>query len=384
MSKNDNRAHIDGCNGYGERVNNPLVSVVVPAYNAESYINETLDMLERQTLSDIEIICVDDGSKDDTLRIIRGRAAVDGRVKPIHQNNSGAGIARNAGLRAAKGTWVAFLDADDFYQYDFLEKMVASAEDNCADLAICELNCFVEGTGETRPLWHVPAAVEGACILPIEHMGMLFQLSVNAPFNKIFRRSFVEEHALEFQGLPNSNDLFFTHAAIASANRIAIVREPLVSYRISGHASIQDDYVRRPTMSKSLCPYKALVSLRDFCISNELLNEDANRSLDRLCVTNAFGAVANVVGHGQIFHDVFDFYQRALSDEWHTSRPYKSDGLDTWLKYELLVNATAGQFAWVWKGFNESRDHKGLVLKIRYGFKSVLVVVVNRFLCRTS
>lgn len=375
---------IDVQDGFEGTAETPLVSVVVPAYNAEAYINDTLDMLEQQTLRDIEIICVDDGSGDDTLRIICARAAEDDRVKPIHQSNSGAGAARNAGLRAAKGVWVAFLDADDFYRHDFLEKMVVCAEGNCADLALCELNCFFEGPGETRPLWRVPSAVEGVCILTSEYAGMLFQLSGNAPFNKIFRRSFVEEHSLEFQELPNSNDLFFTRAAIASSVRIAVVREPLVSYRISGHESIQDDLVRRPTMGKSLCPYKALASLRDYCISNELLNYDANRSLDRLCITNSFRSVANLVGHGQIFQEVFAFYQRALSDEWRTSRPLKSDGLDTLLKYELLVNATAEQFAWVWKGFNGSRDHKGLALKVRCGFKAALVVALNGFLRRSS
>ena len=94
--------------------------------------------------------------------------------------------------------------------------------------------------------------------------------------------------------------------------------------------------------------------------------------------------MANVLGHGQIYQEVFDFYQRALSDEWRTSRPHMSEGLGTLLKYELLVNATAMQFAWAWKGFNESRDQKGFALKVFYNFKSALVVAANRFLRRSS
>ena len=356
----------------------PLISVVVPAYNAEAYIGETLAALEQQTLGDIEIICVDDGSGDGTLRIVREHAAADSRVRPIHQDNAGAGAARNTGLKAAKGDWIAFLDADDFYRSDFLEKMVAAAKDNCADFAICDMDCFVENTGESRPLWRIPTDVKGTWAQTSEYSAILFQLSVNAPFNKVFRRSFIEKWALEFQVLKNSNDLFFTHAAIACSKRFAVVREPLVSYRISGHASIQDDLARHPSMSKSLCPYQALTALREFCITNKFLNEDANRSLDRLCITNAFGAVANVLGRGELFQEVFDLYQSALSEEWQTSKPLKSDGIDTWLKYELLVNATADQFAWVWKGFNETRDHGGLALKVRYGGRSAFTVFANR------
>ena len=375
---------IDERDGGEGPIKGPLVSVVVPAYNAEPYIGETLAALEQQTLGDIEIICVDDGSSDGTLRIIREHAAADPRVRSIHQDNAGAGAARNTGLKAANGDWIAFLDADDFYRSDFLEKMVAAAKDNCADFAICDMDCFVENTGESRSLWRIPSAVKGTWAQTSEYSAILFQLSVNAPFNKVFRRSFIEKCALEFQVLKNSNDLFFTHAAIACSKRFAVVREPLVSYRISGHASIQDDLLRHPSMSKSLCAYQALTSLREFCITNKLLNEDANRSLERLCITNAFSAVVNVLNRGEIFQDVFGFYQSVLTEEWRIPEPHKSDGIDTWLKFELLINATSDQFAWVWKGFNETRDHGGLVLKVRYGGRSALTVFANKLRPHTA
>ena len=105
------------------------ISVIIPIYNAEMYIEECIESVRKQTIQDLEIVCVDDGSLDDSESIIQKIASKDLRIKLIRQKNQGAGNARNNGLKNAMGKYVAFLDADDyFYDIDALKKMVERCE----------------------------------------------------------------------------------------------------------------------------------------------------------------------------------------------------------------------------------------------------------------
>lgn len=90
------------------------VSVIIPVYNAQQYLKQCLDSICQQTLHEIEIICIDDGSTDDSLRILQEYTKKESRLQILTQKNQGAGAARNCGLRAAKGLYLSFLDADDF------------------------------------------------------------------------------------------------------------------------------------------------------------------------------------------------------------------------------------------------------------------------------
>lgn len=106
-----------------------MVSVIIPVYNAEKYIEECLDSVLNQTMNQLEIICIDDGSTDDSLQILQNYQRADSRMKLYSQKNQGAGPARNRGLKEAEGKYVAFVDADDFWHDDFaLEKIVRAAE----------------------------------------------------------------------------------------------------------------------------------------------------------------------------------------------------------------------------------------------------------------
>ena len=102
---------------------NIKVSVIVPIYNAEAYLRPALDSILDQTLREIEIICVDDGSTDGSLKIIKEYQKKDARIRIVTQNNAGPGSARNNGMRRSRGEYVSFLDADDFFDANFLEKM---------------------------------------------------------------------------------------------------------------------------------------------------------------------------------------------------------------------------------------------------------------------
>ena len=112
------------------------VSVIIPVYNAQQYLKQCLDSICQQTLHEIEIICIDDGSTDDSLRILQEYTKKESRLQILTQKNQGAGAARNCGLRAAKGLYLSFLDADDFFEPNMLEEALNEIETYKADF-IC-------------------------------------------------------------------------------------------------------------------------------------------------------------------------------------------------------------------------------------------------------
>ena len=118
------------------------VSVIIPIYNACRYIRPTLDSVISQTLTDIEIICVDDGSTDTSLDMIKIYQKMDSRIRIITKTNGGPALARNNGLARARGEYLAFLDADDFYEIDMLEKMYARAKVDDLDIVIGKYDIY--------------------------------------------------------------------------------------------------------------------------------------------------------------------------------------------------------------------------------------------------
>lgn len=122
-------------------MNNPLkMSIIIPCYNEECYIEKCLESVVNQTLSDIEIIVIDDGSTDDTVLICdEYEYKYPNKVKVIHQENAGQGKARNVGLSIAKGEYIGFVDADDWVDYRMFEKLYNHAKKYDADITFCDI-----------------------------------------------------------------------------------------------------------------------------------------------------------------------------------------------------------------------------------------------------
>ena len=352
------------------------VSVVVPIYNSGKYLDETLCALEGQTLRDIEIICVDDGSSDNSLEIIRAHQASDDRIVCIHQENSGAGVARNTGMDRAQGKWLAFLDSDDIYSPTFLERLLAAAEAENADVAVCETDTFYASTGKCVTGNHFPEGF-GVCVSPADAGDALFQFTSKPPFNKLFRAKYIHDSNKRFQATKNENDLFFTQTAVAGARRIALVREPLVVYRSGGGSSIQDDMLSKPTLEKCLCPYEAHSALRKWCSSEVHLTDANQRSLDCLCIESSFQVCIKALGDHELLSEVYALYKRALLDEWRVTDSCIGGDKKLLLKFKLITSATPDDFAWVYQRERKQRFKRGLIAKLRIGFKTVLVLMKN-------
>lgn len=122
----------------------PLVSIVIPVYNAEKYLKECLESVCSQTLRDIEIICVNDGSTDSSGTILSTFASRDERIRVITQPNGGELAARSSGIKAAGGEWIGFVDSDDIISPDMYERLLANGEKHGADISHCGLTFFYE------------------------------------------------------------------------------------------------------------------------------------------------------------------------------------------------------------------------------------------------
>lgn len=169
-------------------VDPPMLSVIVPVYNAESFLSRCLDSLLRQTYPHLEIICVNDGSTDGSAAILDAYAAKDSRVKVIHKENAGVSVARNRGLALAKGDIIGFCDADDAYVPGALERVVALFES--AECEIVVTGFYTLGEDGSGPVRCVPEAFP--CTGRELQERMLYQDCImGAVWNKFFKRACV-------------------------------------------------------------------------------------------------------------------------------------------------------------------------------------------------
>ena len=218
----------------------PRVSVIIPAYNASAFIGMCLESVLSQTLSDIEVIVVDDGSTDKTKEVVNGFAAKDARVSLIEQENSFAGVARNNGMKHAKGEYLYFLDADDFVAETMLEDMVGRMDADASDVALCRSKHYDNSNGE---VWGIDYSVVvpelDTCYSKGQLDDSIFQCCVGWPWDKLFRSSFVHEHSLEYQDLRTTNDALFVFLAMCFAEKISVVGGEYVFHRTNNPDSLQ-------------------------------------------------------------------------------------------------------------------------------------------------
>lgn len=226
------------------------VSVIMPMYNAAQYLEKCMKSVLSQTLRDIEIICVDDGSTDGTLDILNEFAKKDERIKIIKQQNLYAGAARNSGIKIARGRYFAFWDADDFFEPNTLETLYKKAEKEEADICLCSAYDYDNETGRTT----VNETILKRRYLPNEavfsiktHPEYIFNVAARAPWNKIVRADFMKKNGIQFQNLQNSNDTYFSMISMYYAERITYVTAPLIYYRVNNAESITGKAFTDPT-----------------------------------------------------------------------------------------------------------------------------------------
>lgn len=221
--------------------NNIKVSVVMPIYNAAEYLSAAVTSVLSQTLTELELICVDDGSTDDSLSIVRDMQNFDDRIRILTENNAGPSIARNKGMLRARGEFIIFLDADDFYESTLLESLYEIAVKDELDMAVAKFDLynvfqdkFILPTEEA----HANIFAPGAVVSKNEFPDYILESASGYVWNKLFRTSFVREKELSFDPeLYVFEDVHFVCTALSLAERVGRVDGILIHHRVYSEQS---------------------------------------------------------------------------------------------------------------------------------------------------
>lgn len=216
------------------------VSVVIPVYNAGKYLEETMGCIIEQTMRDMEIICVNDASTDNSLQMLEAFADKDRRVTIINNGcNQGAAVSRNIGLDKAQGEYICFLDADDIFEKDMVEKEHNAICKYNADIAVVHSAHFRDDPRKWSA-WEFPWEEQCVSMENNDTGQNLICAWEVAPWNKMYKKQFLERYQLSYQDLQSSNDVYFAVMAVLLAENIVLVGsdKPMVLYRAGTETQI--------------------------------------------------------------------------------------------------------------------------------------------------
>ncbi|SDB34507.1 glycosyltransferase family 2 protein [Eubacterium oxidoreducens] len=249
------------------------VSVIIPVYNGEAFLAECMDSVIGQTLQEIEIIVVDDGSTDSTNQILENYSKQDERITILHQENQYAGTARNYGMSIAKGEYLVFWDADDYFESTALECMYKQAVKDHAQICVCGVNHFSMDSQKLSPANNYVKKKMLPDNRPFNREdipGYIMNFATAHPWNKLFEKKFVDESGIKFHTTRNGNDLFFTQNLICMAQRITVVEKHLINYRVDQKGSLFGGLTKAP-----LTPIYNWVATRESLIEHGVYPEQS-------------------------------------------------------------------------------------------------------------
>ncbi len=224
----------------------PKISIIMPIFNSENFIEECLSSLINQIFKNFELICVNDGSTDNTLKILKKFEEKDERIHIITQENLGAGNARNVGMKASKGEYIIFLDSDDIFNETMLEELYAQIKGNNLEIVICNSQNFYIFNNKTIFYKKNYSFSKKKLMIINKKFSSLnikenfFNTFIWWPWDKIFKKKYIENLGIEFQNLKSTNDLFFICSAVISSNKILFFDKILINHRVGIKSSIEN------------------------------------------------------------------------------------------------------------------------------------------------
>ena len=209
------------------------VSVVIPFYNVEDYFEECISSIVNQTLDDMEIICINDGSADNSLKILEGYANSDNRIKIVSQENKGASASRNQGIKLSEGEYIYFMDSDDILELNALEDLYKFSESNNLDILIFKMMSFNDETGEKYAIkyYDMPFLKPfNQKVFNYKDIGVdALRMAVSPP-GKFFKRDLIKP--IEFlEGYIFEDNLFFAEAML-KAERVSFYDKYFYNRRV--------------------------------------------------------------------------------------------------------------------------------------------------------
>ena len=281
-----------------------MVSVIVPVYNAEKFLTRCVESLTNQTYRDLEIILIDDGSKDKSLEVCNSCAKEDDRIHVYAQSNSGVSATRNRGIRLAKGEYIQFIDSDDYVKPEMIEDLVTKLESTGSDVAVCGcVEIHEDHTRDVAP--EMEAAIE-LKNLKTEYPGIFENFILNSPVNKLYKKSCIQEYFPE--NLSLGEDLIFNLNYFKNIKKMYFTKEVYYIYEI--HPGSLNRIYRKDAVEIA---EKLYVKSRQFIMATGL-GERALKDISRIFMQF-------------LFYGISDYY--VLADE---SLDEKKEGLKKWME----------------------------------------------------
>ncbi|WP_404987671.1 glycosyltransferase family 2 protein [Clostridium culturomicium] len=295
---------------------NPKVSIIVPIYNVEQYIYRCLDTLTSQTLKDIEIILIDDGSPDNCPKICDEYAVKDERIKVVHKNNEGLGLARNSGIEIASGEYIAFVDSDDYVTLDMCELLYNEAKENNADVVyggifydngktIRAKSCVRE-----RTIWNSKEKVKELLLdligtNPNERNDTIMEVSV---WKALFKKSIFDDYNIKFESERKfiSEDIIFDIDFLRFCQCVVVIPNAVYYYCVNPNSLSKTFRTDRFRKVKILY-FEILRKLN--CI---YINTEFQERTDRFLIARARSNARKIVHHRGIIGN--DEMMRSLKE----------------------------------------------------------------------
>ncbi len=221
---------------------NPKISVIIPVYNAEKYLSKCINSLLCQTYYNLEIVCINDGSKDASLEILENFAKNDSRIVIKSQENAGASVARNFGIKVATGDYISFVDADDWVYLNLYQSFVDAIQNSDVDIWMFNVGSYVEGVNDVAPRTFFEAAEwenhnSDDVVHTFNDCKRPFSRNL-AVYNKIYKKSFLDACDLTFPEGLKYEDQYFILKAFLNAKSIKFTEDVFYRYRNYHESSI--------------------------------------------------------------------------------------------------------------------------------------------------
>lgn len=266
---------------------NAMISIIVIAYNIEKYICKCIKSLKNQTYKNIEIIIVDDGSRDNTMKKIKSLSLEDSRVEIIEKENGGPSSARNSGLRAAKGEYIIFVDGDDYVAKNHVEYLFDLINRNCSDFAMSK-NLF--SSKNQKQIVHDNIEI----LTPEQATALLMSTQVVVgSYNKIYKASFLKKHKIRFnESIFYGEGLSFITTVSQLANNVCVGAKRTYYYRKNNSKSATTHF----DIQKILNGEKSIFNIKNnLIIDSKIVNDMITLHL----AVYYLGAAVNLINHNQ-------------------------------------------------------------------------------------
>ncbi len=260
-------------------MNKQRISIIIPVYNSEKYLDTCLNSLINQTFKDIEIICINDGSMDNSLNILEKYAQTDKRIIVINQENSGVAVARNKGLKTATGNYVMFCDSDDYYHTDMCKTMLNKLTKENVDTVMCSANVFSDFKS-TRDLKMVQEQYDNKdhlCSLNDWKNKLLLR---NELWNKIFKKEIIDKYHICFPEKIWCDDRAFIMKYLACSDNVFVLKDRLYNYRLTPKSYCEN--VHNKKYKNFYDTIFAMQDVKRFFTQNELMEKNKYYFADKI------------------------------------------------------------------------------------------------------